>query len=266
MSIPLPTPTSCDPVVTNIKGDKGDTGAAGSNGTDGVSAFTYTTINITIPAAAANTPAVGAALCVTVEDNTWLAFKEIVFVGMQVGDGTWRGGHFQVVDIGTGGQIQLKFLAYDGDSAPAEIIAKPAIVTPAGLKGDTGSVAGTELLIANNLNDVADAATAWSNLGGGASGKHADTYFFTTAGLLGGLSAGNKTTLRTNIGAQTQAAILDALANLTGSLAADKMAYFSAAGAATITSLTAFARTILAASTAAATRALMDLLPNYGLL
>ena len=67
------------------------------------------------------------------------------------------------------------------------------------LSGQVTTALGyTPLRPSLNLSDVSSASTAWSNLGGGASGKHPDSYFLQAGNNLSDL--GSASTARTNLG------------------------------------------------------------------
>ncbi len=114
-----------------------------------------------------------------------------------------------------------------GPNDPARLIdlddlrGPPGEQGPPGEPGPTGSGSG-DMLRSNNLSDVLSATTA-----------------------------------RTNLGAQAASAILSSLAGL--SAATNKLAYFTSPTSFTLTDLTAFGRTLIAAADAAAGRSALGL-------
>ena len=64
---------SCSNVVQLIAGPQGQPGTNGTNGTDGVSSFTLLTLPFTMPAEGANATA-------TVEDTSWIASGEVLYL------------------------------------------------------------------------------------------------------------------------------------------------------------------------------------------
>lgn len=122
--------TSCDDVVVSqVPGPAGADGASGAAGTNGVSAFTSTTAQYT-------QPAVGNNVTIAVTNSTWAAVGEPIFVSV--------GGSYLVVSKPDSTHLQIQNLGYTGNAAPAAIVATSQVVTPSGIKGDTGSAgAGT---------------------------------------------------------------------------------------------------------------------------
>lgn len=112
-----------DPTVTEIPGATGAAGADGADGTNGVNAYTLTTADITLPAAAG--PVV---LATSVAVASWMAIGQVVFIS----DGTnW--GHFEVLTIPSSTSVTLDWLQYPNDAVGTTVIASGATVSPAGV-------------------------------------------------------------------------------------------------------------------------------------
>lgn len=137
MSDPL-NPASCckTPAVVDIPGIQGD---PGEDGSDGIDAFTTTTADFTIPAAAAN-------VTILVVTSKPFAIGQQLFLG----DGT-NFGNFQVVSFPSTQSIVLKFLNNTGDSATGLTISSGAQVVPTGIQG----VAGTNGFVVTASIDAA---------------------------------------------------------------------------------------------------------------
>lgn len=111
-----------DPTVTEIPGAAGEAGAAGADGTDGINAYTTTTSDITLPAAAG--PVV---LATSVAVASWMAIGQIVFIS----DGT-NTAHFSVLTVPSSTSVTLNWLDYPGDAAGTTVIASGAKISPSG--------------------------------------------------------------------------------------------------------------------------------------
>lgn len=101
-------------------GTPGAPGPPGAPGAAGVNAFTTTTANFVQPAAGAN-------VNVSVVSTAWMVATQVVYVA--------GGGYYTVAAIIDGVTVTLKNLAYNGNAAPAAVIASPAGVSPGGLAG-----------------------------------------------------------------------------------------------------------------------------------
>lgn len=115
---PCPTPE-----VVEVPGSAGADGAAGAAGADGINAYTVTTANVTLPAAAG--PVV---LATSVAVSSWASIGQVVFIS----DGTnW--GHFEVLTKPSSTSMTLDWLNYPNDAAGTTVIASGATVSPAGV-------------------------------------------------------------------------------------------------------------------------------------
>ncbi len=125
--------------ITQIPGPAGEDGENGTNGTDGINAFTLTTAGFTMPN-------VEALVTVDVEDSTWMAVGQVIFVE--------NAGYFRVDSLPDGTSVSLLNLGYTGNVAPATIVATAQAVSPGGLKGVDGTTPPT-----NTLNDLSPTTT-----------------------------------------------------------------------------------------------------------
>lgn len=266
----LPDPTQCcapcaDVPVVNIPGAAGNNGNDGTDGAAGANAFTTTTASFVMPAE-------GATVVIPVGSSAFVALGQPVFIPVA--------GTLLVSAIPGATSLTLQNPentgtgAYASNAAPATVIASGSRVVPGGLQGVTGSAAGA-LLAANNLSDVASAATSRGNLGLGtlatlSSVNNANWSGTDLAVANGGTGASTAADARTAlglvIGTNVQAfdATLLSIAAL-GSVA-DRMLYTTALDTWAETAITAAARTFLAATTAAAQRTTLAVLPKQGLL
>ncbi len=120
-----PCPTS---EIVAVPGVQGATGAAGASGSNGVNSYTLTTATLAIPATSSTVQ-------IAVANLSWMVVGQNVFVS----DGT-NLANFQVSALQASPPVAtLKALGYNGDSAPAVVIASGATVTPAGVQGTAGS-------------------------------------------------------------------------------------------------------------------------------
>ncbi len=99
-----------DPTIVEVPGQPGEDGAAGDAGTNGVNAYTNLTSDLLIPAINSNVTA-------SVVNSAWMALGQIVIVS----DGTEQG-TFEVVAVPNALSVELMFLGYPSDSAPASTI------------------------------------------------------------------------------------------------------------------------------------------------
>jgi len=130
----------CQPIITEIPGAPGTNGAAGAAGQNGVSAYTTLAEDLTLPA-------IGANVTVLVASSAMFAVGQNVFSG----DGTDKG-NFEVISKPAATSIELEFLGYSGDSAPASVIASGSMLVPSGTQpagpiaiadGGTGTTTAT---------------------------------------------------------------------------------------------------------------------------
>lgn len=168
--VALVTPQDCSgpcpsAVTTLIPGSPGADGAAGAAGTNGKNAYTTTTASFIVPAE-------GASVTIAVTDSS-------SFIPT---NGGTPGENIRIEFAGTFlvtskavGTLTIKNLAntgaglYTDNAAPTTVIPSGSLVSPSGLQGPAGIIPGGALLAANNLSDVAVAATARTNLGLGTS-------------------------------------------------------------------------------------------------
>ncbi len=252
---------SCEGVVINIPGVPGksayqvavDNGFVGTEaqwlaslgGVIGKDAFTSTTASFVMPAELGT-------VTIPVGDTSWMAIGQPLFITVA--------GTMSVVAVVDSTHVTVKNLAdsgsslYPNNAAPLAVIASMSKVTAAGRQGTTGTGAG-DMLRANNLNDVVSAVASLGNLGGSTVGiavfklgnPAAVTFLRINADntVTARSAADLKTDLALTISTDVQAwdADLDAIAGLT--YAADKIAYFTAAHAAAVATLTSAARALI---------------------
>lgn len=112
-----------DPTITEVPGSPGAAGADGADGADGINAYTVTTADVTLPAAAG--PVV---LATSVAVSSWASIGQVIFIS----DGTnW--GHFEVLTKPSATSFTLEWLNYPNDAVGTTVIASGATVSPAGV-------------------------------------------------------------------------------------------------------------------------------------
>lgn len=256
-------PPPCDETVNvGVPGAQGAAGTNGTNGEDGDDGFGITT--------GFTQPAVNATVNIPVLKSGFAAFGVDAFAE--------GGGYYEITAIPDATHVTLRNRGYTANSAPGTVIANGARVVIAGEKGETGEVdANGALLAANNLSDLVSAPTAMTNLGMDTVGSNIAMLTNPSAITFIRINADNTVTARsagdfrtdlalvpgTNV--QAYDADLAAIAALVS--AADRVPYATGAGTWAIATLTAYARTVLAAATAGAARVTLGkVLPRYGLL
>ena len=266
---------SCSNVVQLIAGPQGQPGTNGTNGTDGVSSFTLLTAAFTMPAEGANATA-------TVEDTSWIASGEVLYLQSI--------GYLEAQTITNATQVVLKnveataTLEYTGNVAPGVIAALGNKLSVGGLQGPAGAsglpltTRGDIVVRDNAAANVRLPVGAASTVLGSDGSDPGWTQVSLTAAVTGILPIANggtasataaaaRTALGLAIGTDVQAynALLAALATLAPTVA-DTMVYTTGVNTVTTAALTAFARTILDDADAAAARTTLGVLGKTGLL
>jgi len=118
-----------------VPGSPGAAGTDGTNGTDGVNAYTTTTADITLPAAAGPVVAIS-----TFADISWAAIGQVIFIS----DGTDYA-HFRILTIPTAQSATLTWLDFNGDAGGTSVIGSGAKVSPAGTQPPLSAALPTAL-------------------------------------------------------------------------------------------------------------------------
>ncbi len=136
------------------KGDKGDQGYSGTNGANGVNAFTATTVDYI-------QPPVDTTVVITVANGSWVSVGQTIFI---VGGGYYvvAGQSNTTITVSYGSEYATtnQTLALVGDT-----VNSGAKITPAGIKGDTGTP-GSNVLTAYGYYYInSDSASSIASLG-----------------------------------------------------------------------------------------------------
>lgn len=255
---------SCARII-NIPGTAGATGASGANGTNGINAFTTVATAFVVPAS-------GDTVVVEVDEARWIVPSQNVGFAGQV-DGqviaVEFAGSFLATSVIDSTHVELYNLGYPNNAPAGTVIPVGSAVGVGGIQGDAGSSPADALLAANNLSDVDNVATARGSLGLGSVAllnTVTDAEFSGQLSVLkGGTGAADAATARVNLSAQELNALLTALAGLAPTVA-DRLIYTTGVNLVALSTLTAFARTLLDDATAADARETLEVLPRYGLL
>ena len=285
MSQAVSSPQNCctpcpDDITTQIPGSPGATGTPGTNGTDGVNAFTALTALFVMPAELAD-------VAIVVGDTSWMVARQGTITGQIIY--VEFAGFFEVRSIADGTNATIRNLedaatgAYPGNAAPAVNIPSGARVSPGGLQGTNGAsgvplTTRGDLLTRDAANNVRLAIGAAARVlrSDGTDPQWAQVALATdvtgqTPIANGGTAGNSAATARTNLGlaigtnVQAYNALLAVIAALAPTVA-DRLIYTTGVNTVAVATLTAFSRSLLALSTSATWRNLLEVLPGYGLL
>lgn len=120
-------------------GPAGPAGPAGAAGEDGINAFSALTAQFVMPAVNVTDTA-------TVDDSSWMAIGQIIFLE--------GGGYLEVTAKPSAVQVTLENLGFPSNSAPTTVVPVASQISPAGERGDTGSPAPS-----SDLNDISPTTT-----------------------------------------------------------------------------------------------------------
>lgn len=130
----------------------------GLPGANGKNVYNFTTTSFTMPDADPASPETAADVTITVRStgqftNQWAIAGMVLYIA--------GAGWFQVRSIIGNNQITVRNLGYTGNATPGSTIAATATVSPAGLKGDTGTTGGNGTDgVANIYSDPTSTSTA----------------------------------------------------------------------------------------------------------
>lgn len=190
---------SCQCPSTNVPGSPGGPGQDGNNGTDGINAYT------TLVGGTDIIPVYGGTVSLTVADTRWMGLDQVLYIEIY--------GYYRVDSIASDTVVVVENLGYTGNinGDGVTTFVNGAKVSPAGLQGASGTAPATVLLKAQNLADVANTATARTNLGLGTLALQAANAVAITGGSItgitdlavadGGTGASTAANARTNLGA-----------------------------------------------------------------